>query len=228
MFPGAAYAAPDALSIGHAVTELAAPATSNSMDSSAHCAASSASDGSHILQRPWSPRGQNAPAGALLGLSAIISRGESDSAPERPTDEPLSPLGNRRICGPWGGRTGSQPSVRHCHGNSLARWQGRAVGLRRAATVAALQAPPLPGELSSHAVWRYYRFRLSYRDVEELLAARGIAVRYETIRRWCPKFGPTFADGVRRRRARPGDKWHLDEVQVKSNGRKPWRWRAVD
>jgi putative transposase len=85
-----------------------------------------------------------------------------------------------------------------------------------------------PGEIISHAVWLYYRFLLSYRDVEELLAERGIAVSYETIRRWCRKFGQAFADGLRRRRARPGDKWHLDEVQLKINGRKHWRWRAVD
>jgi putative transposase len=84
-----------------------------------------------------------------------------------------------------------------------------------------------PGESISHAVWLYYPFLLSYRDVEELLAERGIAVSDETIRRWCRKFGPTFADRVRRR-ARPGDKWHLDEVQLKINGRKHWLWRAVD
>ncbi len=61
------------------------------------------------------------------------------------------------------------------------------------------------GEIISHAVWRYFRFLLSYRAVEELLAERGIAVSYETIRRWCRKFGQTFAGGLRRRRARPGD-----------------------
>jgi putative transposase len=85
-----------------------------------------------------------------------------------------------------------------------------------------------PGEIISHAVWLYFRFLLSYRDVEELLAERGIAVSYETVRRWCRKFGPTFADGVRRRRPRPGDKWHLDEVQLKINGQRHWLWRAVD
>ena len=85
-----------------------------------------------------------------------------------------------------------------------------------------------PGEIISHAVWLYYRFLLSYRDVEELLAERGVQVSYETVRRWCRKFGQAFADGVRRRRARPGDKWHLDEVQLKINGRKHWLWRAVD
>jgi putative transposase len=85
-----------------------------------------------------------------------------------------------------------------------------------------------PGELISHAVWLYFRFLLSYRDVEELLAERGIAVSYETVRRWCRTFGQAFADGVRRRRPRPGDTWFLDEVQLKINGRKHWLWRAVD
>ncbi len=85
-----------------------------------------------------------------------------------------------------------------------------------------------PGEIISHAVWLYYRFLLSYRDVEELLAERGIAVSYETVRRWCRKFGQTFANGVRHRRPRPGDKWHVDEVQLKINGHKHWLWRAVD
>ena len=74
----------------------------------------------------------------------------------------------------------------------------------------------------------YFRFLLSYRDVEELLAERGIPVSYETVRRWCRKFGPAFAAGLRRRRPRPGDKWHLDEVPLKINGRKHWLWRAVD
>jgi putative transposase len=60
------------------------------------------------------------------------------------------------------------------------------------------------GEIISHAVWLYHRFLLKYRDVEELLAERGIATSYETIRGWCRKFGPTFADRVRRRRPRPG------------------------
>src|SRR5215218_1758818 len=85
-----------------------------------------------------------------------------------------------------------------------------------------------PGEIHSHAVWLYCRFLLSHRDVQELLAEQGIAVSYETVRRWCRKFGQTFAGGVRRRRPRPGDTWPLDEVQLKINGRKHWLWRAVD
>jgi putative transposase len=69
-----------------------------------------------------------------------------------------------------------------------------------------------PGEIISHAVWLYFRFSLSYRDVEEFMAARGIGLTYETIRQWCGKFGQQYANQVRRRRARQGDKWHLDEV----------------
>ncbi len=67
-----------------------------------------------------------------------------------------------------------------------------------------------PQEIISHAVWLYFRFNLSYRDVEELLAERGIIVTYETIRQWCRRFGQTYANALRRRQARPGDKWHLD------------------
>jgi len=77
-------------------------------------------------------------------------------------------------------------------------------------------------------VWLYSRFLLRYRDVEELLAERGSAARDETSRRWCRKFGQTVAGRARRRRARPGDPWHLDAVQGKLNGRTHWRWRAVD
>lgn len=85
-----------------------------------------------------------------------------------------------------------------------------------------------PSEIIAHAVWLYHRFTLSYRDVEELLAARGIIVSYETIRQWCRKFGPTYAKALRHRQARPGDKWHLDEVRIVINGEVHWLWRAVD
>src|SRR5262245_37819604 len=85
-----------------------------------------------------------------------------------------------------------------------------------------------PGEIISHAVWLYYRFALSHRDVEELLAERGVQVSYEAIRLWCWKFGATIAAGLRYRRRRSADKWHLDEVQLKIKGRKHWLWRAVD
>ncbi len=85
-----------------------------------------------------------------------------------------------------------------------------------------------PHEIISHAVWLYHRFSLSFRDVEELLFARGIVVTYETVRQWCRKFGQAYANQLRRRRARPGDKWHLDEVFLKINGKTHYLWRAVD
>jgi DDE domain len=85
-----------------------------------------------------------------------------------------------------------------------------------------------PAEIISYAVWLYFRFSLSLRDVEELLAERGVTVTYETIRAWCAKFGPSYAAGLRRRRARTSDKWHLDEVQLKIKGKRHWLWRAVD
>jgi hypothetical protein len=84
------------------------------------------------------------------------------------------------------------------------------------------------GEIISYAVWLYYRFSLSLRDVEELLAERGVTVTYETIRAWCTKFGPSYAAGLRQRRARTSDKWHMDEVQLKIKGKRHWLWRAVD
>jgi putative transposase len=85
-----------------------------------------------------------------------------------------------------------------------------------------------PTEIISHAVWLYFRFSLSYRDVEELMAARGIVLTYETIRQWCQKFGQQYATQLRRRRAQTGDKWHLDEVFLKINGKLHYLWRAVD
>src|SRR3712207_3033644 len=85
-----------------------------------------------------------------------------------------------------------------------------------------------PQEIISHAVWLYFRFSLSYRDVEELLAERGVVVSYETIRQWSRKFGQAYANQLRRRRARPGDKWFLDEVFLNINGTTQYLWRAVD
>ena len=73
-----------------------------------------------------------------------------------------------------------------------------------------------PVEIIAHCVWLYFRFPLSFREVEELMLQRGVVVSYETIRAWCAKFGQVYADQLRRRRPRPGDKWHLDEVFVRS------------
>ena len=85
-----------------------------------------------------------------------------------------------------------------------------------------------PAEIISYAVWLYLRFSLSLRDVEELLAERGVAVTYETIGQWVRRFGPVLTQELRRRGRRPGDKLHLDEVALKINGRRHWLWRAVD
>jgi putative transposase len=85
-----------------------------------------------------------------------------------------------------------------------------------------------PAEIISHGVWLYFRFCLSYRDVEELLFARGVIVTYEAIRKWCRKFGQHYANQLRHRRPKPGDKWHLDEVFLTIKGERHYLWRAVD
>jgi len=102
-----------------------------------------------------------------------------------------------------------------------------------------------PAEIISHAVWLYFRFPLSLRMVNELLAARGIIVSYETVRQWAEltegplaqpvewptegrKFGQVFANQIRRRLSAAGDKWHMDEVVITISGVKHWLWRAVD
>ena len=74
----------------------------------------------------------------------------------------------------------------------------------------------------------YHRFPLSFRDVQELMLQRGVDVTYETVRAWCDRFGQQYANQLRRRDARPGDKWHLDEVFVQINGAQRYLWRAVD
>src|SRR6201998_1975803 len=85
-----------------------------------------------------------------------------------------------------------------------------------------------PAEIISYAVWLYFRFPLSLRMVEEMLPARGISVTHETIRQWGLKFGQEFANRIRRRAPRRGDKWHLDEVVISIAGKKHWLWRAID
>ena len=85
-----------------------------------------------------------------------------------------------------------------------------------------------PMIIIQHAVWLYHRFPLSYRDVQELLHQRGIQVSHETLREWCIKFGPLFADGLRQREPRRGSRWLLDEVCTTVDGVRHWLWRAVD
>lgn len=85
-----------------------------------------------------------------------------------------------------------------------------------------------PADIISHAVWVYHRFGLSFREVEDLLAERGVTVTYESIRQWCLTFGCEYARRLRRRRGRMGDTWYLDEVFIKVRGRLHYLWRAVD
>ena len=85
-----------------------------------------------------------------------------------------------------------------------------------------------PPEIISYAVWVYHRFCMSFRDVEDLLAERGIIVSYEAIRRWCRKFGPDYARRLKKKQGRLGDTWYLDELFVRINGRQQYLWRAVD
>jgi putative transposase len=85
-----------------------------------------------------------------------------------------------------------------------------------------------PPDVIRQAVWLYFRFTLSLRDVEEMLAERGVETNYETIRCWSLKFGRLFAQNLRRSRPKPTGRWHLDEMVVKISGKRMWLWRAVD
>ena len=85
-----------------------------------------------------------------------------------------------------------------------------------------------PAELIAHAVWLYHCFSLSLREVELILAQRGIVVSYESIRAWGLRFGRAFANSLKRRRPKPGDKWHLDEVFIRIHGKLHYLWRAID
>lgn len=85
-----------------------------------------------------------------------------------------------------------------------------------------------PAEIIAHAVWLYHCFGLSLREVETILAERGIIVSYESIRAWGLRFGRAFANALKKRRPRPGDKWHLDEVFIRIPGKRHYLWRAVD
>jgi putative transposase len=102
------------------------------------------------------------------------------------------------------------------------------VGYARRMTSPSYRRHRFPAPIIQHAIWVYLRFTLSYRDVEELLAERGLDLSYETIRRWVLKFGPVLARRLRQRRPRPGDRWHLDEMVVRIAGKRMYLWRAVD
>ena len=85
-----------------------------------------------------------------------------------------------------------------------------------------------PREIIGYCVWLYFRFSVSYRDVVELIAERGVTVTYEAIRAWCDRFGMGYARRIRARRGTPGDTWYLDEVFIKIGGQLQYLWRAVD
>ncbi len=84
-----------------------------------------------------------------------------------------------------------------------------------------------PVEIIGHCVWLYYRFDMSFRAVEELLLERGVVLSYETVRRWCLKFGSEYARLLKRRRARVGEKWHVDEVFLSIGGERRYLWRGL-
>ncbi len=84
-------------------------------------------------------------------------------------------------------------------------------------------------EIISHSVWLYHRFCLSFRDVEDLLAERGIVVTHETVGRWCNKFGPVYARAIKKQRGSLDDTWFMDEVYIVTvRGERCYLWRAVD
>ncbi|MEP6342605.1 MAG: IS6 family transposase, partial [Maricaulaceae bacterium] len=83
-------------------------------------------------------------------------------------------------------------------------------------------------DIIRRAVWMYFRFNLSFRDVEELMAERGVEVTYETVRRWVNRFGTVYAKRIKSRAEAPSPVWHLDEVYTKINGEMVYLWRAVD
>ena len=98
----------------------------------------------------------------------------------------------------------------------------------RVSSVSPYKGHRFPADIISHCVWLYFRFSLSFRDVEEMMAERGVVVSYETIREWCQKFGQSYAKRLRARRGHLGDRWHLDEVFLKIQGKLQYLWRAVD
>ncbi len=122
-------------------------------------------------------------------------------------------------------RHGAEFFARHCHGKDGRERSGRVTCTDAADLICASQVPAV---VIQHAVWLYVRFTLSYRDVEDLLAERGLDVSYESIRRWVLKFGPAIACRLRQRRPKPTAHWHLDEMVVRIDSKRMYLWRAVD
>ena len=124
------------------------------------------------------------------------------------------------------GETVREILTRHCHAATTCGHSGHPVGSgMEKISYAGYRFPP---EIIHQAIWLYLRFTLSLRDVEDLLAERGVAVSYETVRRWVNHFGPRIAAELRKRRLKPHTTWHLDEVYLKIDGRMVYLWRAVD
>ena len=98
----------------------------------------------------------------------------------------------------------------------------------RVSSVSPYKGHRFPADIISHCVWLYFRFGLSLRDVEDMMAERGVVVSYESVQEWCLKFGPAYAKRIRAHRPRSGDRWHLDEVFLKIQGKLQYLWRAVD
>ncbi len=101
------------------------------------------------------------------------------------------------------------------------------IGMKMNTAVLSYKCHRYPAEIIAHTVWLYYRFSPRFRDVEELMAARGVTLSYETARRWAVRFGQLYANDLRRR-PQPGDNWHLNEVFLKITGRTAYLWQAVD
>src|SRR5271169_853468 len=120
-----------------------------------------------------------------------------------------------------------QGQGRPCHGAPGLR-RSRCPGSPKRMSKISYSGYRFPPEIIHQAIWLYLQFTLSLRDFEDLLAERGVAVSYETVRRWVNHFGPMIAADLRKRRLKPHTTWHLDEVYLKIDGRMVYLWRAVD
>src|SRR3954465_10869753 len=128
-----------------------------------------------------------------------------------------------------GGESGRRPKrPGTCAGIVTAAVRPARLGYSDPMTSLSYRGHRFPSPIIQHAIWLYLRFTLSYRDVEDLLAERGLEISYETARRCVLKFGPGIARKLRRCRPRPSDRWHLDEMVVRIAGKRMYLWRAVD
>jgi putative transposase len=145
----------------------------------------------------------------------------------RPSPGKNYPRAYLRSCSDWLGELSPQDrQIGRCHGVCGLRPSGGLVAERM--TKISYLGCRFPPEIIQQTIWLYLRFTLSFRDVEDLLAERGITVSYETARRWVNHFGPLIAADLRKRRPKPHATWHLDEVYLKIDGRLVYLWRAVD